>query len=358
MTMRWLVKLHLYTGLAAAAFVVIAALSGSVLVFADDYDRWLHPSLWNVVPREARIDEQQLVTTAQRLLAARGLTAPLEQIDLGDASTAQVLSLSDGTRAFIDPYRASINGIRDGATTLERFVTAVRQLHIRLMAGDRGEWAVDVATAALLFLVLSGFCLWLRAKRLRVRFGGSSRRTLRDFHDVLGIYGAAFVLLLSATGLFLAFEKPLTAILGAKVWRVAAVPHSVNPDRAGAAVPPPAIDQFIARAESTLPGSRAIAIGLPMRPKSPVSVLTRGPGLFGRNTVYLDRYTGAVLRVDDFRKLPAAYRTHVIDRAMHTGSFGAVGKGLMFLSSLCVALLAITGTVTWWQRVSRAPSNS
>jgi uncharacterized iron-regulated membrane protein len=43
---RLLLATHLYVGLAAALFLFIAALTGSVLAFEPDYDRWLHPALW------------------------------------------------------------------------------------------------------------------------------------------------------------------------------------------------------------------------------------------------------------------------------------------------------------------------
>ena len=213
------------------------------------------------------------------------------------------------------------------------------QLHVRLFAGDTGEWIVDIATAAMLLIVPTGFCLWWRTNRLTVRSG---RRFLRDLHDVTGFYAAAFVLLLSATGVCLAFETPIASVLHLQPWRPGALPRSTDRGHA-------TLEQLLARADAALPGVKTTAVVMPQRPTSPLRVVK------GWSSVYVDRYSGRVLRVDEFRKLPLAYRMHVIVRAMHTGEIGGIaGRVVVFLSSAAIVFLAITGTMLWWRHARPA----
>jgi uncharacterized iron-regulated membrane protein len=41
-----LLRIHLYLGLAAAVFLLILGLTGSVMAFENDVDHWLHPGLF------------------------------------------------------------------------------------------------------------------------------------------------------------------------------------------------------------------------------------------------------------------------------------------------------------------------
>jgi uncharacterized iron-regulated membrane protein len=88
-----------------------------------------------------------------------------------------------------------------------------------------------------------------------------------------------------------------------------------------------------------------------MRRRSPLQVRLRGAEA-GTSTVYLDRYNGHVLRIDDFSKLPIAYRFHAINQAIHLGTIlGLPGKIIASLSSLLLAVSVVTGFMIWWQRV-------
>jgi uncharacterized iron-regulated membrane protein len=263
---RWTLLLHRWIGLAAALFLVAAALTGSVLLFTDS-------------PR-------------------------------------------------------------------------ITQLHVRPFSGEASEWIVNGATATLLLIVPTGLLLWWRRPRFTFRRSRSLKRTLYDLHNVLGFYSAVFVLLLATTGAFLGFEEGLGGFLGVQEWRIPDPPHSNAPGTMVASVAAPmGAAAFQAKAVAAIHGATVTRLTMPKRRLSAVRIETRGPGAFDQRTVYLDRYSGALLRIDDLAAAPLAYRMRAIALTLHTGNvYGIAGKALALFGSLAVTVLAITGAWMWFGR--------
>jgi uncharacterized iron-regulated membrane protein len=229
-----------------------------------------------------------------------------------------------------------------------RFSATVLQLHVRLLAGDAGEWFVNGATVALLFIVPTGLLLWWRRPRFRLHKGSSRKRFLIDLHNVVGFYSAMFVLLLASTGVLLAMDEQLSAVF--KGWQMPAPPHSTVPANR---VPAPTPDLMLANARRAVSGGSVTQLTPARRPTSAVRIEMRGPGAFDRSTVYLDRYSAAVLRIDSLAQTPWWYRLHTAARAIHTGDvYGWTGKMLTLLSTLALAFLIVTGVMMWSRRPS------
>jgi uncharacterized iron-regulated membrane protein len=222
---------------------------------------------------------------------------------------------------------------------------AITQIHVRLFAGEAGEWIVNVATATVLLIVPTGLLLWWRRPSFTFRRSRSPKRTLYDLHNVLGFYSAVFVLLLAATGAFLGLEDAFGGFLGAQEWRIPDPPHSHAPATGTASLDAAA---FQTKALAAVPCATVTRLTLPKRRLSAVRIETGGPGAFDQRTLFLDRYSGAVLRIDDIAAAPLAYRMRAIALALHTGNtYGIAGKLLAFLGSMALAVLAVTGVWMW-----------
>jgi uncharacterized iron-regulated membrane protein len=349
---RFWIFLHRWVGLAAAAFLVLSGLTGSILAFESDYDRWIHPSLWRVAPEGAPTSEQTLVDLVTRQMSSDGSPAKVELIDLAGDRRAQVFSLSDGRRVFVNPYRQSILGVRDGKPSAgDKFFFTVRQLHLSLLAGVWGRWIVEIASGALLLLIPTGLYLWWDKKRVSVKWKASWRRVNWDLHSVLGLYGFAVMVALASSGLLISFPGPLYFVTGSAPQIVEALPRSTPPENPSANFHEPELDKFVVAAEAALPGSHLMRIQLPRGPRSPVQIQTRGPNASSSSTVYLDRYDGHVLRVDDANNRAPALRAFRTNQAVHTGTiWGMPSKILASLSSLTLVFSVITGFIIWWRK--------
>lgn len=98
---KWILKVHPWVGLVSAVFVVVMGLSGAIIAFENDYDDWLHPSLWHVTPQPQRISQQTLADMVEQEFAP----AKLQAIFLQDtrADLAQVYFLSNDLAVFVNP---------------------------------------------------------------------------------------------------------------------------------------------------------------------------------------------------------------------------------------------------------------
>jgi len=351
---RLLLKVHLYAGLATGTFLIVVAFTGSILAFAPDYDRWLNPSLWNITARHTVVSEQTLIEGLQRRFAGGDPATQIAEIALSGPNTAQVVTLANGVRVFVDPYAGTVLGTRRGPTRLESFLLFVRVLHSGLLAGEWGRLTIDAVTAVVALIIIPlGIALWWNQKRATVSWSSSWKRINWDLHSATGIYAGGFLLVLAVSGLFLGSEAPLYLLTRSSPQPVATIPRSTIPDgtRLQEGMSRPPLDSMLRAADRALPGAPTFRILLPPRPRSSLQVFKLGPAGVGHSTVYLDQYTGAVIRVDDFSHAPRAYQAHMIDQAIHMGAvFGLPVRILVALSGLTLVLLAISGTLIWWRR--------
>jgi uncharacterized iron-regulated membrane protein len=75
----------------------------------------------------------------------------------------------------------------------------------------------------------------------------------------------------------------------------------------------------------------------------------------GRSRVWLDPYSGNVLRVWSTRTAPVGFKlNHLWIREIHTGDIaGWPTQLLACIASLVLPVLTITGTLIWWNRGRR-----
>jgi uncharacterized iron-regulated membrane protein len=360
-TRRLILKIHLYVGLAAAPILAATALSGSVLTFGSDIDRWLNRGLYRVAPQATRLTERELLTLVQNERSAGGAASAIARIEFDGDRGSQVFVTGSGARVFVNPYTAAVLGTREGPTAIENVLDAVFQFHVRLLAGNVGERLVDAATVLLVLLIPTGLVLWWKSKRLGFRPGANWRQLNWDLHNVMGVYAGGVLLVLALSGILLAWEPLLYRIVRAEPQRELPLPHSElrddasgeHPGKAGMRTAPSGdVDAWLAAADQALPDQLTYQLILPITPRSPVQVTKHGSHGLGRSSVYVDRYDAHVLRVDDVTSGPRAFRAHGIDRAVHTGEIGGLPTRIVAsLSSLALAVLVATGSVLWLKRI-------
>jgi uncharacterized iron-regulated membrane protein len=78
---------------------------------------------------------------------------------------------------------------------------------------------------------------------------------------------------------------------------------------------------------------------------------------YGNSNVYLDQYTGKVLRVDNGLKLPLGDRVLNSFVPLHYGTFWGLPSRILYVFvGLAPLILFITGFVMWWYRYRAKPS--
>lgn len=350
---KLILQLHLWTGITAALFLLLAGVSGALLVFEDEIDTALNPKL-------GRVD------AAQKTLSLTDLKIAIERQQSG--SRVLFVGLSDAPdrsyRAYVQP--ASAEGMELavdqhtgkvlGVLNENRFARQLHFFHTHLLAGKIGSAIVAWSSVVLLFLSITGLILWWRTKVFRINFQTSGPKFQYDLHSTVGVISFVFLVAFAWTGIVVHWED------AARAW-AAKISHESSrtndprpPSHSGRAVLDP--DQLLARAVSAVPGARVTALYLAEDPATPVQIVMKFPEDHtpaGRTRLSLDPASGQVLNVINSRTTPPAVSyVSRINREIHTGDIGGwPGRILACMFSLSLPILAFTGPLLWWQRRQR-----
>ena len=344
-----LFKLHLIVAIAAGLFIVLLGVTGALMAFEPELDHVLHWKLSYVQP-------QGKPMTLAQIREAVGKTFPDEKIGAYFTATAPNLSYAVVLKekiAYVNQYTGEVLGMRAQVMDWQGYV---HQLHLRLAMLDKGrkfgETVIKVSGVCALFLVITGAYLWWPVKRVSISKSNGSRRFWFDVHNSMGILALVFVLLLTVTGIMIAFEKQTTPLL----YRITGSQEVEQPRLEATVVPgatPLTPDEAMAVAAKAVPGATPFFLIVPSG-KQPYRISARfpedrTPG--GRTRVVVDPYGGKVLFTIDSRSGPGGYRAVTLNRAIHTGDiFGLASKTVMALASLVMALQLVTGVVMWIKR--------
>jgi len=353
---KWILKTHLWVGLASAAFLIVMGLSGAIIAFENDYDHWFSPSLWYVTPQPQRIPQQALADIVQKKFA----TAKIEAILLQDSrdDLAQVYYLSNNLEVHVNPYDGAILGTRDHDSRINVVVGIIHQLHIRLVhirigSTDVGKILVEIAGVEMLLMIPTGLWLWWRKKKYSVSWKSPWKRINWDLHSAVGIYSVLFLTLATVTGFFISFEKPLYWITSSGPLERVPAPRSAPPIGESQSVD---LDAVLGAADAALPNATPVEITFPRGPKGAYVIQKRAPqdrSSYPHSSVYIDQFSGKVLKAEDFNKISAGYRTVRINRSIHTGDYwGLPSRIVLSASSALLAVMAITGVIIWWKKLA------
>jgi uncharacterized iron-regulated membrane protein len=349
----WLLVFHRWAGVLSAAFLVIVAVSGAVLVFEFEIDRALNPGT-SYVERAGRL--QTVESMIGRVHAERPGERVISVRLPEHEGISYELALRSRLLAYVDPYSGRLLGVRDRERSFARFV---HLLHTRFVMGRAGELFVGWLTVLTLFMSATGLVLWWPRRILSVGRRQSWRRTNFDLHNVLGFWASVVIFVISLTGVIIAFESvtdPLIARLDPPGVDVSSLTSAPAAGRTRLSV-----DEALRIARLSLPGAFAAVSNVPQSPTDIYRVLLKFPEdrtPAGRSRVYLDQYSGAVLHIQNTRTAPAGTRLLNLKRSAHTGDiYGAPTQALFFIGSLALAGQIVTGVLIWWRpRRHEAPA--
>lgn len=331
----WL-RIHRVLGLAMAAFLLVQALTGALLLYRGPVARMIDPAGMTSQATGPASSAGRVVEQAGHALPGYHVTRLFAPDVEGATWFAQLSDDGGRTRyASIDPAGGGV--LRAGS--LAHFpVEAALQIHYRLIAGKAGMTIIALNALALLTMAVSGLAFWWPrrnpGKALAIRWTLSPRLVLRQAHRTIGVVAAAFLALLALTGLMLVL--PEIADNGATAAPIAA--------------PAAAFDHSLSLAQSAFPD------------KSLRDVRIDGDRLIV-NFHAPERNSRAVHRAIVTLRQPhivSAVRAErngalwMIVLPIHGGdAIGPVGPALLLIVALALATLALSGPIMWWQAAAQ-----
>jgi len=343
--------LHRYIGVIVGLLLMVMGLTGSLLVFDNEIDSFLSPELLQVKPQEERVSIESMLKTVQKTypkLKLKQIMMPQEPEEV------YTMMSGDSTSVYVNPYTGSIVGSRQWRQSYKGFLY---DLHVSLLTGDIG--VIVVATSGLLLVLLSvtGVILWPGWKRLnlgfKIRWLAPWRLRNYDFHKVSGILSVVFLVLIACTGVAMSYWNQSEQAL---YW----LTHTPQPATSigvtanGNDRPPLMLDELLTKANTALPDAKTIAVDLPSTPQKALRVRKKFPeeiDPYGWSFVYLDQYTGKVLRVDNALEAPLAAQINSLVYPLHIGIFGGLSVRILYvIIGFVPTVLVITGWTIWWSR--------
>lgn len=347
----WLV-LHRWVGLTFGCLLVVAAITGSLLVLARPLDAAVHPELF----RSDGDRHIPLQTVVSRLRAEFGPDAAFNiRLPTRVDESLQV--------AVSGPWSGTV--YLDGASGLELgrrgigqgFFNVLFELHSTLYAGDSGRAILAWAALAYCTMLLSGLVLWWpvrwgRAFSVRARSGRAV--ALLDLHRVAGGALGLLVLVGVLTGAYMAW-RPLAGWVTYLSGGPSVTPPI--PKASDSTAVTATIDAAVQRAGQHWPEAIVSVVHVPARSLAAARVRLRlpdDPHQIGMSTVWLDSVSGRVRAARSWSELDAGSRAFSIIYPLHTGSlFGLATLLVTFTGGLALAGFGCTGIWLWWQRRSR-----
>lgn len=365
---KYIRKIHLYLGLTTGLVVFIVAITGCVYCFQEEIN-YLFDDYKYVEPQEASfILPSEVQNIAEEIRPGRHVHG----VVYGDKNEALEVVYYEADpefyqKAYINPYNGELIKVVDMESGFFHFIL---NGHMNLWMGEFGNKIVSYSTLIFLISLISGLILWwprskkASGKRMKFKWGKRTRwkRKNYDLHNVLGFYASSIALVIVLTGLVMAFnwfaDGVYTATGGEKTPMFSFPENVSDSTRSEAAAEP--IDVIWKKMNSEYPEATSLEMHYPPTDNHTIYAYVK----FSEGT-----HWNADYRYFDSRTLEEVEPGHVygdleeastadmiqrMNYDIHVGAIGGIaGKIIVFLSSLIVGSLPVTGTIIWWGRRKR-----
>lgn len=212
-------QVHLWTGLAIGLYVVMLSVTGSLLVYRVELDRWFATPRPQFQQDAPRLSSPELQAAAERAYPGWTVTRVGERISRRNP-TIEIWVERDGVRKerLFDPYTGDDLG--DAVTSGELAVIWLARLHDELLFDRTGKWWNGIGSLVFTVLVLTGAVVWwpgvTRWKRsLLVQLRGGWKRVNWDLHSAMGFWIFLFMLVWGVSGVYLGIPDPFANFVDA-----------------------------------------------------------------------------------------------------------------------------------------------
>jgi uncharacterized iron-regulated membrane protein len=359
-----LLKLHLYITLWLGAFLVIAGLTGSLLVYSTELDRWLNPDLMQI---EASAQPQhpvaELIAAANQVSLIKSPPAHLELPKAPDEAllVRYQVPMPAGHKGMnhhfyevmVNPYTGQVLGGRDRDDAL---MTLILQIHHKLLAGDTGKLLMGITALLTLLLTLSGIYLWWpKLSKLKQAFiikrNASFTRFNFDLHKTIGIYTAIVMFAVALSGAY--FNLPFVIKPAVNFFSpLSEMPRNVKSE-AATGVPMRAED-VLNTAAARFPDAQVQRLFLPADAAGSYTVTVRQSNELrhkGATMLWIDQYTGKILQVRDPNEFNAGDAFVNLQLPLHNGEIlGTFGRILVIIVGFAPLILMVTGIIHWLKK--------
>ncbi len=357
-SMSWL---HTWSGLLFGWLLVPIFFTGTLAVFEPEISHWMRPEI-----RHAPAEPARVLAVAEARLRQVGEGAPIWRVQM-PSSRQPAVGIVWGNREqtreeVLHPLSGEVLPVR--ATEGGHFFT---HFHAELDAGKVGRAIVCLVGLVMLAALINGIVVHKKIFQdfFTFRPQSSAQRSWLDAHNVLGVLGLPFLLLITYTGVVILVDSYLPAATyhfydGKAGGPRGDVVRSFERRPAGVAAPLPSLAPLLQEAETVLGAGHVGWIGI-RAPGDREATVQFMRHLDDRLGAVADHITFAAVsgrelgRQTEWNPVAYAFRTQVGLHLVHFGGYPA--QWLYFLSGLAGTAMMAVGLVLFTIKRRKRPGH-
>lgn len=352
--------IHLWPSLISAIIVIFVCLTGTIIVYCDEVIDYVNRDVIYVpeVKKEKLPVQEILYRFKQEYPKRRNPGYMIIYKDPKRSVKFNSFDKEKGLRfVYMDPYTGKV--LKDDGTIYFFYITA--HLHNSLLWHGPGNWIIDIATIIFLIELITGLILWWPAKwtkktreqSFKIKWNAKFKRLNYDLHNVLGFYALSICLVLTVTGIIIAF-KPLQKLTINSFGGDASHEWEEQLPKFNAEAKSVELNNIIDSYFEKLPWAEAAQVATYKMDSSGYYGMTfaKRVGLKsrdGNHPVFFDKQSGKEINVPQSAILHENIEN--VYWSLHMGTWmGWFGKLTTFIGGLIATSLPITGFYIWWGR--------
>lgn len=347
---------HSALGLAFAALIYLVCFSGSVAVFAREFQRWEQAD----APAQSTVRPEAIQSAMEAAIRRAGDGIEHVYITPPTADLPRLTVMTDAhgqDRTFYADADGRLTDDRQPVWT--EFMT---QLHINLhLPQTWGMFVVGLTGVALLSSLISGVLAHPRVFKdaFHLRWGGSKRLQEADLHNRLGVWALPFHVIVSLTGALLGLTTIIVGVLAMAMFQgdtskayALFLPPIVDDPRPAASLP-----NLVAALEASQrlsPGSHPTFIGLEHPTEMGQAILinaTQPNRLMAADSLYFDGQGRVLDATKKFEDTNLGEKILGSLGPLHFGWYGGLVVKLAYgLLGLALTSVTASGVAIWLAR--------
>lgn len=363
-------KIHQWLGLISGLLVFIIAITGCIYAFQEEIQDAVQPHRFVEKENKVFLLPSQLEQIAKKHLPNKTLHSIKYHTDKKSAEV--IFFQNDPTyyyTVYLNPYSGKVlhtQNMEDG------FFPFILRGHFYLWLPEKiGQPVVAISSLLFLAMIITGLILWFPKNKnvlknktwFRWKDTTKWKRKNFDLHSIIGFYSFFVALLFIITGLvwgFQWFAYSYYTVIGGKKSLIYEEPKSIKTELKTHNN----LDSIFTKLINECKNIQSIEVHPPETDSSTIAINTNAEkGTFWKTDYrFFDQYTLNEQTTKSiysrFQNAKFADKLLRMNYDLHTGAvFGIWGKIFMFLMSLLIATLPITGFLFWYGRQFKTVSN-
>ncbi len=211
-----LFQVHLWTGIALGLYVFVISVSGSAIVFRNELYNAIWPGPRIVAIGSHRLTHDELRDAARRAYPQYRLSWIWDAKQPNQATEIWLDRKGHKKERLFDPYTGLDLG--ESRPYSIQLIGWLIDLHVNLLAGDRGRLINGACAVIVLLLSFTGAVLWWPGterwrRSLTIQTTSNWKLFNWELHNVIGFWMLPIVVMFGFVGFYAGFPRPVQVVV-------------------------------------------------------------------------------------------------------------------------------------------------